>query len=458
MIADQPSCAPLPAAADTPAAGALRAAPSEPLRGDVPVPGDKSISHRALMLGGLAIGTTEIRGLLLGADVRATAAAMESLGVAIEREATVWRVHGQGVGGLVEPPDVLDLGNSGTSARLLLGVLTGLPGTAILTGDESLRRRPMNRVTRPLTEMGARFMGRTGERLPLAIAGRAEPMPLDYALPVASAQVKSAVLLAGLAAPGVTRVLEPQDTRDHTERMLRAFGAEVTVTREDGGRRTRLVGQPELTGRAITVPADPSSAAFPLVAALLVPGSSLRLPGIGINPHRTGLLTTLREMGAALRLEDERDSGGEPVADLVAEAGPLRGVEVPAERAPSMIDEYPVLAMAAACAEGRTVMHGVGELRVKESDRLAAVAEGLAACGVAVESGPDWLAVAGCGGPPPGGARIATRLDHRIAMSFLVLGLAARDAVSVDDAGPIGTSFPGFVETLRAVGADLAPA
>lgn len=438
----------------------LAARPAGPLTGRLAVPGDKSISHRALMLGGLAVGPTRITGLLLGADVRATAAAMAALGAEIEPGADAWTVHGRGVGGLTEPPDVLDLGNSGTSARLLLGLLAGHPVTAFVTGDASLRRRPMQRVIDPLAGVGARIVTRSGGRLPLAITGARDPMPVHYVLPVASAQVKSAVLLAGLNALGATRVTEPADTRDHTERMLRAFGAELAVERDESGRRvTRLTGQPELTGQRVTVPADPSSAAFPLVAALLVPGSAVRLPGVGMNPHRTGLFTTLREMGADLTLENEREQAGEPVADVVARAGPLRGVTVPAERAPAMIDEYPVLAMAAACAEGRTVMHGVGELRVKESDRLASIAEGLTACGVEVAAGADWLAVTGQGGPPPGGASVATRLDHRIAMAFLVLGLAARDGVAVDDAGPIDTSFPDFAAAMQGLGADLdAPA
>jgi len=441
-----------------PPPGPLRARPSGPLTGELAVPGDKSISHRALMLGGLAVGETRIEGLLRGADVLATAAAMAALGAEVARDGAVWTVRGRGVGGLQEPKEVLDLGNSGTSARLLLGVLAGQPGTAFLTGDSSLRRRPMNRVIAPLSRMGARFVTRGGQRLPLAITGSESLLPLRYELPVASAQVKSAVLLAGLSAPGETQVLEPQATRDHTELMLRAFGAEVTVEPTDTGRLTRLAGQPELTGRPVKVPADPSSAAFPLVAALLIDGSHLRLPAVGMNPHRTGLLTTLREMGARIAVENAREEAGESVADLAVESGPLQGVEVPAARAPSMIDEYPILAMAAACAEGRTVMHGVGELRVKESDRLAAISRGLTACGVEVEAGEDWLAVEGRGGPPRGGATIAADLDHRIAMSFLVLGLASEQGIGVDDAGPIETSFPGFVEVMTAAGADLAAA
>lgn len=434
----------------------LTARPATQLTGEIKVPGDKSISHRALMLGGLAVGPTRITGLLLGEDVLATGRAMEALGSEVVREADAWYVHGRGVGGLAEPDDVLDLGNSGTSARLLLGVIGAQPITAFVTGDASLRRRPMRRVTEPLSRMGARFVTRSGERLPLVVNGAVEPLPGTHELSVASAQVKSAILLCGLNARGETRIVEPQDTRDHTERMLSAFGANVEVFRRDDGRReTRLTGQPELIGRPVVVPSDPSSAAFPLVAALLIPDSVVRLPGIGVNPHRTGLFETLREMGADVTVENERDEAGEPVADLVARASPLRGVSVPSKRAPSMIDEYPILAVAAACATGRTVMHGIGELRVKESDRLAAMAEGLSACGVEVEAGEDWLAIEGCGGSPAGGARVTTRLDHRIAMSFLVLGLASREGVSVDDAGPIETSFPRFIDCMQGLGAAI---
>jgi 3-phosphoshikimate 1-carboxyvinyltransferase len=358
------------------------------------------------------------------------------------------------VGALVEPEQVLDLGNSGTSARLLMGVLAGHPVSAVMTGDASLRRRPMGRVIEPLSRIGAQIAARSGGRLPLTVTGTADPMPIDYALPVASAQVKSAVLLAGLNAPGETSVIEPEETRDHTELMLTAFGAQVRVEPTDQGRRSTLVGEAELTGRPVRVPADPSSAAFPLVAALLVPGSRVELPAVGMNPHRTGLFTTLREMGAALGVHDERTEAGEPVADLIAEAGPMQAVEVPAARAPSMIDEYPVLCVAAALAHGRTVMHGVGELRVKESDRLDAMARGLEACGVTVEEGRDWLAVHGTGGRrPAGGATIDARLDHRIAMSFLVLGLVSEASIRVDDVRPIDTSFPGFEGLMSGLGA-----
>ena len=434
--------------------------PAAALKGAVRVPGDKSISHRALMLGGIAVGTSEIHGLLEGEDVLRTAAAMRLLGAEIERGADgAWRARGRGVGALIEPEDVLDLGNSGTSARLLLGLLASHPLTACLTGDASLRRRPMGRVIQPLGEIGARFMAREGGRLPLAIAGAAEPMPIRYRLPVASAQVKSAVLLAGLNTPGATTVIEPEPTRDHTELMLRHFGARLAIEREpDGARASTLEGQPELTGRTLRVPADPSSAAFPAVAALIRAGSEVTLEGVGLNPHRTGLYDTLREMGADIRIVNARAEAGEPVGDLLVRSGALRGVEVPPGRAPSMIDEYPILAVAAAFAAGRTVMRGLAELRVKESDRLAAIADGLARCGVTVEAGPDSLAVEGTGAPPKGGARIATNLDHRIAMAFLVLGIGANEPVTVDDAAPIETSFPGFVALMNGLGADIAEA
>ncbi len=440
----------------------LTAHPSEALTGSAAIPGDKSISHRALMIGALAAGETEIRGLLEGEDVLRTAAAMTALGADIVRGSDgAWRVWGRGLGGLTAPERVLDLGNSGTGARLLMGLLAGHPVTATLAGDASLCARPMGRVIAPLTEMGARFAARDGGRLPLTMTGAARPSPLRYRLPVASAQVKSAILLAALNAPGRTTVIEPTPTRDHSELMLRYFGAEIAVEEVDEGRAIAVTGQPELTARPVQIPADPSSAAFATVAALILPGSALELPGVGINPHRTGLYETLREMGAELGFENRREQAGEPVADLVARAGPLEGVEVPAARAPSMIDEYPVLAVAAACARGRTVMRGLGELRVKESDRLAAVARGLAACGVEVEADADSLVVhgrggqGGQGGRPPGGAAIETGLDHRIAMSFLVLGLAAERPVTIDDEAPIETSFPGFAKLMTALGARI---
>ena len=437
----------------------LTSRPSGPLSGDkVRVPGDKSISHRALMLGGIAMGESEIHGLLEGEDVLRTAAAMQLLGAEVAHGPDgIWRVRGRGVGGLVEPEDVLDLGNSGTSARLLLGLLASHPLTACLTGDASLRRRPMARVIAPLSEIGARFMTREGGRLPLAILGTPEPLPIRYRLPVASAQVKSAVLLAALNTPGDTTVIEPEPTRDHTELMLRHFGARLAVARDsEGARITTLQGQPELAGCRIRVPADPSSAAFLAVAALLRPGSRLVLEGVGLNPHRIGLYESLREMGADIAIDNAREEAGEPVGDLVVRASALTGAEIPAARAPSMIDEYPILAVAAAFAKGRTVMHGLAELRVKESDRLAAIAAGLAKCGVTVEAGADRLTVEGTGRPPKGGATITTELDHRIAMAFLVLGIGAEAPVTIDDAGPIETSFPGFASLMNGLGADIA--
>jgi 3-phosphoshikimate 1-carboxyvinyltransferase len=439
------------------AAGRLVARRAGPLSGTVAVPGDKSISHRALMLGGIAVGETVIHGLLVGDDVLRTARAMQAMGASVRRgDDGVWRVVGRGVGALTEPEDVLDLGNAGTSTRLLMGLIATNPIMAVMTGDASLRRRPMARVTEPLSRIGARFVSRAGGRLPLAIVGTAEPLPIEYRLPVASAQVKSAILLAGLNTPGTTTVIEPVPTRDHSELMLRHFGAELSVTPlPDGASAIALVGQPELAGRTVMVPADPSSAAFPLVAALIVPGSRIVLPRIGLNPRRTGLLDTLVEMGADIRVENRRSEAGEPVGDLVVASSELKGVEVPPGRAPSMIDEYLVLGVAAACARGRTVMRGLAELRVKESDRLAALAGGLAACGVKVEVDGDDATVHGLGGPPPGGAAIAANLDHRIAMAFLVMGLAARAPVAIDDGSPIDTSFPGFVGLMRAAGAAI---
>jgi 3-phosphoshikimate 1-carboxyvinyltransferase len=431
-------------------------APSGPLRGEIRAPGDKSISHRALMLGGLAVGETTIHGLLEGEDVLRTAAAMRAMGAEVSRDdAGTWRVHGRGIGGLAEPADVLDMGNAGTGTRLLMGVVATHPFVSFFSGDASLRSRPMARVTKPLEQMGARFVSREGGRLPAAVIGTARPVPIAYRLPVASAQVKSAIILAGLNTPGRTTVIEPEPTRDHTELMLRHFGVDVTVEPGPDGDRVSVVGQPEITGRVVRVPGDPSSAAFPIVAALLVPGSEVTIRDVGLNPRRTGIIDTLLEMGADIRVEGRRIEAGEPVGDLVVRASALRGIEVPAARAPSMIDEYLVLSVAASCASGRTVMRGLSELRVKESDRLAAIARGLEACGVRVEIDGDDLAVHGCGGPPPGGATIATRLDHRIAMSFLVMGMAARAPVAIDDASPIETSFPGFRGLMAGLGASF---
>ena len=428
--------------------------PAAPLTGRIAVPGDKSISHRALMFAALAVGETRIDGLLEGEDVLRTAAAMRALGADVVQDAPGrWRVAGRGIGGLTEPGDVLDMGNSGTAARLLCGILASHDLFAVMTGDASLRRRPMRRVTDPLAACGARFEGREGGRLPLAIRGARDALPIEYRLPVASAQVKSALLLAGLNAPGWTTVEEPEPTRDHSERMLRHFGAEVTVEPDGRGRVIRLRGQPELVAADVVVPGDPSSAAFPIVAALLVPGSRVLIEGVGLNPARTGLFATLREMGADLALQNERIEGGEPVGDVAVAAGPLRGVEVPSERAPSMIDEYPVLAAAAAAAQGRTWMRGLSELRVKESDRLSATAAMLTANGVAVSVEGDDLVVEG--GPVPGGAVVATHMDHRIAMSALVLGQAAAAPIGVDDAAFIDTSFPRFAELMRGLGASI---
>ena len=433
------------------------ARPAAPLSGATTVPGDKSISHRALMLGALAVGRTEIRGLLEGEDVLATAAALRAMGADVTRQADGhWQVDGVGLGGLAEPANVIDLGNSGTAARLLLGILATHPFTAFVSGDASLRSRPMRRVIDPLSRFGAHFLCREGGRLPLAVTGAADPVPQIYRLPVPSAQVKSAVLLAGLNTPGETTVIEPQPTRDHTERMLGHFGARVRIEPDpDGGRHITVEGYPELTAAPITVPGDPSSAAFPLVAALIVPGSDVTIGNVGLNPTRAGLIASLREMGADITLQKQRTEGGEPVADLHVRAGSLKGADIPPERAPSMIDEYPILAVAAACAKGRTVMRGLAELRVKESDRLAAIATGLAACGVRVDVQGDDLIVEGSGNFPAGGARVATQLDHRIAMAFLVLSLAANQPVAIDDSRPIATSFPDFVPLMSRLGAQF---
>lgn len=439
----------------------LRSSSTGALAGTIRVPGDKSISHRSLMLGAVAVGETVIHGLLEGEDVLNTAAAMRLLGAQAERGGDgVWRVRGVGLGGLAEPAQVLDMGNSGTAARLLMGLVASHPITCVFTGDASLNKRPMARVTGPLEQMGARFVGRSGGRLPLTVVGSDRTVPITYRLPVASAQVKSAIILCGLNTAGITTVIEAEPTRDHTELMLRHFGATVTTERmEDGALAVSVTGQPELTGREIVVPADPSSAAFPAVAALLRPGSELLLPGVGMNPRRTGLYDTLVEMGANIAFENRRDEAGEPVADLRVKHGPLKGIVVPADRAPSMIDEYPILAAAAACAEGTTVMLGLKELRVKESDRLAMVADGLTKCGVKVEVGADdSLTVYGTGKPPQGGATVATAMDHRIAMSFLVLGMATAEPVQVDDGAFIDTSFPGFVALMNGVGAKIAGA
>ncbi|MEO1678954.1 MAG: 3-phosphoshikimate 1-carboxyvinyltransferase [Pseudomonadota bacterium] len=426
------------------------------LTGTVEIPGDKSISHRSLILGALAVGETKITGLLEGQDVLDTAKAMRAFGADVIRHgAGHWSVHGVGTGGFAEPEDVIDCGNSGTGVRLIMGAMATTPITATFTGDASLRSRPMGRITGPLALFGAEARGRQGGRLPLTLTGAADAVPVDYTTPVASAQVKSAVLLAGLNAPGETRVTERTDTRDHTERMLTSFGAQVATEMRNDGRTVILTGQPELRPQTIAVPRDPSSAAFPVCAALIVPGSDILVPGIGLNPTRAGLYTTLVEMGADLTFENPREEGGEPVADLRARFSPrLTGIEVPPERAASMIDEYPILSVVAAYADGVTHMPGTHELRVKESDRIDAMATGLRAMGVRVDETEDSFTVHGRGpGGVPGGAIVEARLDHRIAMALLIGGMAAKAPVTVDDAGPIATSFPGFRPLMEALGA-----
>ena len=435
----------------------LTARQSGPVQGRARVPGDKSISHRALILGALTVGETAVGGLLEGEDVLHTANAMRALGAHLERTGEqAWRIRGVGVAGFAQPVGPLDFGNSGTGCRLAIGAVAGSPVTVAFVGDESLRSRPMRRVLDPLEKMGARVLEvADGGRLPLTIRGAADPIPIIYEPPVASAQLKSAVLLAGLAAPGETIVIEAEATRDHTERLLKHFGAKITSkSHGEHGRRIVLKGQPELEPANVLVPADPSSAAFPLVAALLAPGSELVLEAVMTNPLRTGLLTTLREMGASIEVVDKRDDGGEEIGDLRVRTSALKGVDVPAERAPSMIDEYPILAVAASFAEGVTRMRGLQELRVKESDRLAATVDMLRANGVAAEIEGDDLIVQGKG-RPAGGAEVKTHMDHRIAMSALVMGLASENPVRVDDSAFIATSFPGFVELMRSIGADL---
>jgi len=429
--------------------------PSTPLSGTVHVPGDKSISHRSLMFAGLARGETVITGLLEGEDVLRTADAMRALGAQIVREDDGhWRVRGRGLGQLQEPADVLDMGNSGTAARLLAGILASHGMTSVMTGDASLRKRPMRRVTDPLSACGATFLTREGGRLPMAIRGVSDPAPLHYRLPVASAQVKSAVLLAGLNAQGETRVEEPAATRDHTENMLRHFGAQVDVAPlGELGRVITLQGRPELVARDIVVPGDPSSAAFVIAAALLVPGSRVTIIGVGLNPLRTGLFDSLREMGADLVIENARIEGGEPVGDIVATACALHAVDVPAARAPSMIDEYPILAVVAAHASGVSRFRGLEELRVKESDRLSATVSLLRVNGITVEVEGDDMIVHGTGGAVPGGGTVETRMDHRLAMSASVLGLVSRVPVTVDDTAFIDTSFPGYIDLMTAIGA-----
>jgi 3-phosphoshikimate 1-carboxyvinyltransferase len=439
----------------------LEARKSQSLTGRVRVPGDKSISHRALILGALAVGQTRIAGLLEGEDVLNTAKAMQALGAKVERQdrdgAVVWSVHGVGTGGFATPDAPLDFGNSGTGCRLVMGAVAGCPISATFDGDASLRSRPMRRILDPLELMGARVASQSdGGRLPLVLAGARDPLPIEYRTPVASAQIKSAVLLAGLSAPGVTTVIESEASRDHTELMLKHFGADIASQREGSyGRRIALTGQPELHGADVVVPADPSSAAFPIVAALIADGSDITLTDVMTNPLRTGLFATLREMGASIEESETRADAGEPMAQLRVKASRLRGVEVPAARAPSMIDEYLVLAVAAAFAEGTTTMRGLQELRVKESDRLEATAAMLRVNGVKVEISGNDMIVEGRG-HVPGGGLVATHMDHRIAMSALVMGCAADAPVKVDDTAFIATSFPDFVPMMRRLGAEFA--
>jgi 3-phosphoshikimate 1-carboxyvinyltransferase len=435
----------------------LTARRTGPLKGRVRVPGDKSISVRSLILGALTVGETRIEGMLEGEDAMSTVNAMRALGATLDRTGEQsWRIRGVGVSGFAEPRAPLDFGNSGTGCRLAMGAVAGCPITAVFDGDASLRTRPMRRILDPLAKMGAETVETAdGGRLPAKLRGAVDPMPIVYEVPVPSAQIKSAVLLAGLAAPGTTTVIEKEATRDHTERMLRLFGADVAVEPHGGeGRRITLTGQPELAAAHVRVPADPSSAAFPLVAALIVPGSDLILEGVMTNPLRGGLLTTLLEMGAGIEMLDRRQEGGEDVADLRVRGSELSAVDVPAARAPTMIDEYPILAVTAAFAEGTTRMRGLKELRVKESDRLAATAALLTCNGVAVEIEGDDLIVDG-NGRARGGGLVATHMDHRIAMSALVLGLASDQPVKVDDAAFIATSFPGFVELMRSLGGEF---
>uniref|UniRef100_UPI0040478B8C 3-phosphoshikimate 1-carboxyvinyltransferase n=1 Tax=Yoonia sp. TaxID=2212373 RepID=UPI0040478B8C len=432
--------------------------PCGPLKGVADVPGDKSISHRALILGAMAVGQTNITGLLEGEDVLDTAKAMRAFGAQVtDHGGGQWSVHGVGVGGFAEPDGVIDCGNSGTGVRLIMGTMATTPITVTFTGDASLNARPMGRVTDPLALFGTQAVGRAGGRLPMTLVGAADPVPVVYTTPVPSAQVKSAILLAGLNAPGQTVVIEKEATRDHTERMLAGFGADITVEETPEGRRIKLTGQPELIPQDIIVPRDPSSAAFPVCAAIITPGSDVLVPNIGLNPTRAGLFTTLQDMGADLTYENMRKEGGEPVADLRAKFSPnLKGVVVPPARAASMIDEYPVLSVVAAFAQGVTDMQGVKELRVKESDRIDAMAKGLRAAGVVVEEGDDWWRVTGLGhGNVPGGVTVASVLDHRIAMAFMVMGMAAQKPVTVDDGNPIATSFPIFETLMGDLGAQL---
>ena len=436
----------------------MRASSTGPLKGEVSIPGDKSISHRSLILGALAIGQTRITGLLEGQDVLDTARAMVSFGAQVEKvEGGDWYVDGVGVGGFAEPETVVDCGNSGTGVRLIMGAMATTPINVTFTGDHSLNSRPMGRVTDPLSKFGVATFGRSKGRLPMTIVGARSPIPIQYTVPVPSAQVKSALLLAGLNVPGDTIITETEKTRDHTERMLSSFGAEIKVEDYSNRRLITLSGYSELKGQNVRVPSDPSSAAFPICAAITVEGSDILVPNITLNETRAGLFTTLIEMGANLSFENEREESGEPVADIRACFSPdLQGIEVPPERAASMIDEYPILAVVAANASGETRMRGVRELRVKESDRIDAMAKGLRSNGVSVDEGEDWWIVKGNGaGSVKGGSTCQTFLDHRIAMSFLILGLSSQKYIEIDDCSPINTSFPNFIQLMRELGANL---
>ena len=436
----------------------MRALSSSSLKGVVSIPGDKSISHRSLILGALAIGQTRITGLLEGQDVLDTAKAMVAFGAVVEKnDQSEWLVDGVGVGGFAEPSTVVDCGNSGTGVRLIIGAMSTTPINATFTGDHSLNSRPMERVTDPLSKFGVTTFGRSKGRLPMTVIGARSPIPVKYDVPVPSAQVKSALLLAALNAPGETIITEKEITRDHTERMLSSFGADISVENISNRRSIKLCGHSELNGQNICVPSDPSSAAFPICAAIIVEGSDIFVPNITLNETRAGLYKTLIEMGANLSFENEREESGEPVADIRACFSPdLKGVEVPPERAASMIDEYPILSVVAANATGKTIMRGVKELRVKESDRIDVMAKGLRANGVFVDEGEDWWAVKGNGmGSVKGGSICQTFLDHRIAMSFLVLGLSSQNYVEIDDCLPIKTSFPNFIELMLEIGANM---
>ena len=430
--------------------------PSSGLQGQVRVPGDKSISHRSLMFGALANGETRVDGMLDGEDVMATKAAMEAFGAKIYKDGDTWVIQGVGNGGLREPEDVLDMGNSGTSTRLLMGLVSAYEFTTFFTGDASLRKRPMARVSEPLTQMGAQMTSRSGGRLPLAVQGTAKTIPITYRLPVASAQVKSAILLAGLNTRGITTVIEPEKSRDHSEKMLRTFGAKIDVTTlADGATQIQLQGYPTLKGVHLQVPGDPSSAAFLTVAALITPGSDITIENVGINPLRIGLYQTLSEMGANIEFKNQRKLGEEEVADIRVRSSKLKGIHVPPARVPSMIDEFPILAIAASLAEGDTHMLEIGELRVKESDRIGAMVTGLRQCGVNVDEGADSMIIRPAAGKPKGDAIIDVKMDHRIAMSFLVLGLAAQNPITVSGAQTIATSFPTFEPLMKQLGANI---